>query len=107
MHHVPVTVGSAWLDAIGLVEPEAFHKLIGSAPQVELICCGHVHHEFEGFLGRARVVATPSTGVQFVPLRRSSLWFTPSGPAIAWWNWTGAIAGRTWFACRPVPRRSE
>ena len=68
MHHVPVTVGSAWLDAIGLVEPEAFHKLIGSAPQVELICCGHVHQEFEGFLGRARVVATPSTGVQFVPL---------------------------------------
>ncbi len=67
MHHPPVAVGSAWLDAIGLAERDAFCEMIVAAPQVALVCCGHVHQEFDGALGRVRVVATPSTGVQFVP----------------------------------------
>ena len=55
------------MDRIGLQDPEAFCALVESSPQVQLVVCGHVHHEFSGRLGNATVVTTPSTGVQFVP----------------------------------------
>ena len=67
MHHPPVEVGSAWLDRIGLTDREAFVSLIESSPQVKLICCGHIHQEFESRIGTAAVLATPSTSVQFAP----------------------------------------
>ncbi len=67
MHHPPVVVGSAWLDRIGLSDRADFARLIESSPQVKLICCGHIHQEFEARVGGATVLATPSTSVQFRP----------------------------------------
>ena len=67
LHHPPISVGVPWMDRIGLQEPEALCELVESSPQVRLVVCGHVHHEFSGRLGNATVYTTPSTGVQFVP----------------------------------------
>lgn len=67
MHHPPVEVGSAWLDRIGLTDRAAFGALVESSPQVKLICCGHIHQEFESRLGTATALAAPSTSVQFRP----------------------------------------
>lgn len=67
MHHPPVEVHSAWLDKIGLTDHDAFCRLVEASPQVKLICCGHIHQEFEARVGRATVLAAPSTSVQFKP----------------------------------------
>jgi Icc protein len=67
LHHPPVKVGSAWLDRIGLSNREFFCRLIELSSQVKLICCGHVHQEFQARIGGATVLAAPSTSVQFKP----------------------------------------
>ncbi len=67
-HHPPISVGSDWLDAIGLLDPEPYRELIGRSPQVRAISCGHVHQEASGTLGTAVVLTVPSTSVQFRPI---------------------------------------
>lgn len=67
IHHPPVPVGSLWLDRIGLEDAERFCPVVAAAPQVRLVCCGHVHHEFRGRLGEATVLSAPSTAFQFLP----------------------------------------
>lgn len=67
IHHPPVPVGCSWLDRIGLEDAERLNRVVAAAPQVRLICCGHVHHEFRGRLGDAAVLAAPSTAFQFLP----------------------------------------
>ncbi|MCH2201126.1 MAG: phosphodiesterase [Fuerstiella sp.] len=66
-HHPAVDVGSDWMDAIGLTDRNELVDVVRNHPAVQLICCGHVHHEFNGQIGRTRVVTTPSTGLQFAP----------------------------------------
>ena len=67
MHHPPVDVNSVWMDAIGLKNRELLQKVVMADERVRLICCGHVHHEFESAIGPAKVMTTPSTGIQFSP----------------------------------------
>ena len=67
MHHPPVDVGSQWMDPIGLSGKELLHDLFRQECRIELVCCGHVHHEFSGQVGNAKIFTTPSTGIQFNP----------------------------------------
>ena len=71
-HHPPIPVGSAWLDGLGLLDPEPLRELICRSRQVRVVSCGHVHQEFCGRLGEAVVMTVPSTGVQFIPLEATS-----------------------------------
>lgn len=67
MHHPPISVASAWLDRIMLRNPQQLSDVLDSAPQLRGIFCGHVHHEFQGLLGKVPVYTTPSTAIQFTP----------------------------------------
>ncbi len=67
LHHPPISVGSPWLDRIGLTESESLVGMISGSPQIRLVCSGHVHQEFAGKLGEAEVVTTPATSFQFRP----------------------------------------
>ncbi|MCP4173038.1 MAG: hypothetical protein GY758_19955 [Fuerstiella sp.] len=67
LHHPPVDVGSEWMDRIGLRGRDGLQQLISEESRIGLVCCGHVHHEFESQIGSAKVYATPSTGIQFNP----------------------------------------
>ncbi len=67
LHHPPVPVHSAWLDAIGLRDAGALIDVVRSFSQVRAICSGHVHQEFSETLDGVRILTTPSTGVQFRP----------------------------------------
>ena len=67
-HHPPVDVNSVWMDRIGLTDRNLLHTVVENDPRVRLICCGHVHHEFQSTLGNANVLTTPSTGIQFDPV---------------------------------------
>jgi Icc protein len=60
-----VSIRVPWLDALGLRDSGDLVHLIESSPQIEVVCTGHVHQEFSGRIGAARMYTTPSTCVQF------------------------------------------
>lgn len=70
MHHPPLAIDSPWLDAMGLDDAEPFWTVAAQAPQLRAVVCGHVHQVFDRLRGGVRVLATPSTCVQFLPRSR-------------------------------------
>ncbi|HAD61203.1 MAG TPA: hypothetical protein DCG12_18330 [Planctomycetaceae bacterium] len=67
LHHPPCDVGSPWMDAIGLSGRDELQSVLTEDGRAKLICCGHVHHEFQLQLAGIPVYTTPSTGIQFHP----------------------------------------
>lgn len=67
VHHQPVPVGSAWLDTMAIDNAEAFFEVVDRHPQVRGILWGHVHQTFDGERRGVRLMATPSTCIQFAP----------------------------------------
>jgi len=67
MHHQPVGVGSAWIDTMAIENPDPLFQIIDRHPHVRGILWGHVHQTFEAWRGNVRLMASPSTCVQFTP----------------------------------------
>ncbi|MEK0361123.1 MULTISPECIES: 3',5'-cyclic-AMP phosphodiesterase [Pseudomonadaceae] len=67
LHHHPVTIGSRWMDSIGLRNRDALFAVLDRFPCVQAVLWGHIHQEFDDQRGDIRLLATPSTGVQFAP----------------------------------------
>ncbi len=67
LHHPPVSVGSRWLDALGLRNGPTLLKLAALHPQVRAIVCGHVHQALDMGVNGVRILAAPSTCRQFLP----------------------------------------
>ncbi|MGR5132809.1 3',5'-cyclic-AMP phosphodiesterase [Vibrio alfacsensis] len=67
LHHHPLLVGSAWLDQHTLKDAEAFWQIVERFENVKGILCGHVHQDMNVLHHGIRVMATPSTCVQFKP----------------------------------------
>ncbi|GAB4134111.1 MAG: 3',5'-cyclic-AMP phosphodiesterase [Cyanobacteria bacterium J069] len=67
LHHPPLAIGSAWMDAIGLQNREALLATLDRHPQVKLVVFGHIHQAFEQERQGVRYWGTPSTCVQFSP----------------------------------------
>lgn len=71
MHHPPLPVGAAWLDAIGLRDRQAFWQTLAPFPQVKAILCGHIHQAFHGQQSlddrRVDVYGCPAITDQFLP----------------------------------------
>jgi len=67
LHHPPVAIGSAWLDAIGLADAPAFWAVVERHANVRGVLWGHAHQAFEGQRGNVRLMGTPSTCLQFLP----------------------------------------
>jgi len=67
LHHHPVTIGSRWMDTIGLHNREALFEVLDRFSCVKALLWGHIHQEFDGWRGGVRLLAAPSTGVQFTP----------------------------------------
>jgi Icc protein len=74
LHHPPVSMGSAWLDEIGLRNGSEFLALLAQDPRVRGVLWGHAHQSFDQLYSRAaaplapiRLLATPSTCMQFKP----------------------------------------
>ncbi|MBE02640.1 3',5'-cyclic-AMP phosphodiesterase [Marinobacter lutaoensis] len=83
LHHHPVDIGSGWMDRIGLRNREAFWAVIDRHPQVRVVLWGHVHQAFDGERNGVRLLATPSTCIQFA---RGSREFAvePLAPGYRW-----------------------
>ena len=67
LHHPPVVMGSAWLDTVGLEEPERFFDNLAASGKVRLTIFGHVHQAYDDKHCGIQVVGTPSTCRQFEP----------------------------------------
>ena len=68
LHHQPVPMASRWLDALGLDNAAELLALIERYPTVRAISWGHVHQSFDSHWRGVRLLGTPSTGAQFLPL---------------------------------------
>lgn len=71
MHHPPVDVGAAWMDAIGLKDREDFWQLLSAYPQVKIILFGHAHQAYaqRHNVGGAEIAVygCPAMADQFMP----------------------------------------
>lgn len=83
LHHNPVPVGCAWLDRIALDNPRAFFALLDRYSNVHAVLCGHVHQEFDACKDKWRILATPSTCIQFRP-QSPDLALDDKPPGLRW-----------------------
>ncbi|MNF81101.1 MULTISPECIES: 3',5'-cyclic-AMP phosphodiesterase [unclassified Pseudomonas] len=66
-HHHPVSIGCAWMEPIGLRNPEALFAVLDRFTQVRAVLWGHVHQEIDQLRNGVRLIASPSTCIQFEP----------------------------------------
>ncbi len=67
LHHHPVSIGAAWMAPIGLRNPEALFAVLDRFPQTKAVLWGHVHQAFDQRRNDVRLMASPSTCIQFAP----------------------------------------
>lgn len=67
LHHNVLLSGSKWLDQHCLQNHQEFWQRLGKYPQVKAVLGGHIHQDFDLSYQGVRVLATPSTCIQFLP----------------------------------------
>lgn len=67
LHHHPFAVGSQWLDQHKLQNDDEFWQWVQPNEKIKGVVCGHIHQEVDIEYNRCRVLATPSTCIQFLP----------------------------------------
>ena len=68
VHHLPILVGSRWLDTQTMHNQDEFNAFVARLNNVKLVLSGHVHQEYDKYHGRIRYISSPSTSIQFEPL---------------------------------------
>lgn len=67
LHHQPVAVGCSWLDEQKVSDAEHFFAVLDRYSSVRAVLWGHVHQEIDRQRNGVRLLASPSTCVQFAP----------------------------------------
>ena len=67
LHHHPLPSGCSWLDQHSLRNAGALDGVLARYPRVKNLLCGHIHQEMDVDWNGRRIMATPSTCVQFKP----------------------------------------
>lgn len=67
MHHHPVPIDCRWLDNLGLRNADELFGVLDACPRVRGILWGHIHQELDVERNGVRLLATPSTCIQFAP----------------------------------------
>ncbi|WP_457979697.1 3',5'-cyclic-AMP phosphodiesterase [Ectopseudomonas composti] len=65
LHHHPVSIGCKWMEPIGLRNADTLFAILDRHPQARAVLWGHIHQEFDQLRGNLRLLASPSTCVQF------------------------------------------
>lgn len=65
LHHHPVELETQWMNPIGLTNREAFWSIIDRFENVRAVLWGHIHQDLDLYRGDVRLLATPSTCIQF------------------------------------------
>ena len=67
LHHQPVDIGCEWLDQQKVADADALFSVLDEFEHVRAVLWGHVHQAFDQQRKGVRLLATPSTCVQFAP----------------------------------------
>lgn len=67
LHHHPLPAGCSWLDQHSLRNAQELDNVLVRFPNVKNLLCGHIHQELDLNWNGRRMMATPSTCVQFKP----------------------------------------
>ncbi|MDU8502065.1 3',5'-cyclic-AMP phosphodiesterase [Pseudomonas syringae] len=67
LHHHPVAIGCEWMAPIGLRNADALFAVLDQFAQAKAVLWGHVHQEFDQIRNGVRLLASPSTCIQFAP----------------------------------------
>lgn len=67
LHHQPVEMGSEWIDEQMVADHAAFFAVLDRHDCVRGVLWGHVHQEHESERKGVRLMATPSSCIQFEP----------------------------------------
>ena len=67
LHHQPVNVGSAWIDTMTITNPDDLFAILDRSDRVRGVLWGHIHQRFDAVRNGVRLMASPSTCVQFAP----------------------------------------
>lgn len=67
LHHHPISIDCKWMEPIGLRNADALFAIIDRYPQTRALLWGHIHQEIDQPRGGLRLLATPSTCIQFKP----------------------------------------
>lgn len=67
LHHHPLPAGCSWLDQHSLRNAGELDTVLVKFPHVKYLLCGHIHQELDLDWNGRRLLATPSTCVQFKP----------------------------------------
>lgn len=67
LHHHPISIRSNWIDTIGVDNGQALIDMVNASDRVRAVVWGHVHQNFDETRDGVRLLATPSTCIQFKP----------------------------------------
>lgn len=67
LHHHPIDIGCDWMAPIGLHDADELFTELEGSDKVKALLWGHVHQEYDAMREQIRMLATPSTSVQFKP----------------------------------------
>lgn len=67
LHHHPVDIDCDWMSDIGLRNRDELMQIVSQQGQVRGVLWGHIHQQWESCQGNVRLMATPSTCIQFAP----------------------------------------
>ena len=67
LHHHPISIDCKWMEPIGLRNPTALFEVLDRFPQTRALLWGHIHQEIDLERDGRRLLATPSTCIQFKP----------------------------------------
>ncbi len=67
LHHHPLPSGSTWLDQHKLHNYEIFWSYLSRYEKVKGVVCGHIHQNLDVMYLNKRILAAPSTCIQFLP----------------------------------------
>lgn len=67
LHHPPIAIGSPWMDAMALQNPDDFFAVIDKYDHVRGVVWGHIHQVSESERRGVKLLGSPSTCLQFKP----------------------------------------
>ncbi|SPX88148.1 3',5'-cyclic adenosine monophosphate phosphodiesterase CpdA [Morganella morganii] len=67
LHHHPLASGCTWLDQHSLRNSHMLAEVLTRYQNIDAILCGHIHQDMDFMWNGIRILATPSTCVQFKP----------------------------------------
>ena len=70
LHHHPVDIQCQWLDPLGLEDADEFFEILDGCSSIRGLLWGHIHQMYDQYHGKIRMLATPSSSVQFRPLSK-------------------------------------